>query len=72
VNIPIIKFSVQWFASLHQGESIMSGNLAPVFLWPLLLMMLGYVLLFTCLWLVRIRTAILERRMRSLMQENAA
>ena len=35
-------------------------------------MMLGYLLLFVTLWLVRIRTAILERRVRSLMQEGAA
>ena len=68
VNIPIIKFSVKWFASLHQGESLLSGGLAPVFLWPFLLMITGYVLLFTVLWLVRIRTAITERRARSLMQ----
>jgi hypothetical protein len=31
-------------------------------------MMLGYGLLFLSLWLVRIRTAILERRARNLMQ----
>jgi heme exporter protein C len=69
VNIPIIKFSVDWWTTLHQGESIMSGKLAGVFLTPFLLMMLFYTLLFICLWLVRIRTAILERRVRSLMQE---
>lgn len=68
VNIPIIKFSVEWWNTLHQGESIMSGKLAPVFLAPLLLMMAGYGLLFVSLWMVRIRTAILERRARSLMQ----
>jgi len=68
VNIPIIKFSVDWWNTLHQGESIMSGNLAPVFLWPLLTMMAGYMLLFVTLWLIRIRTAIVERRARSLMQ----
>src|SRR5438067_3404805 len=62
VNIPIIKFSVEWWSTLHQGESIVSGKLAPVFLAPLLLMMAGYVLLFLTLWMVRIRTAILERR----------
>jgi len=67
VNIPIIKFSVEWWASLHQGESLVSGKIAPVFLWPLLLMILGFTLLFVCLWLVRIRTLILERRVRSLM-----
>ena len=68
VNIPVIKFSVDWWNTLHQGESIVSGKLAPVFLAPLLIMMLGYVLLFVSLWMVRIRTAILERRARTLMQ----
>ena len=68
VNIPIIKFSVQWSAALHQGESIMSGGLDKAFLAPLLIMILGYTLLFVTLWLVRIRTAITERRARSLMQ----
>jgi heme exporter protein C len=68
VNIPIIKFSVDWWSTLHQGESIMSGKISPVYLWPLLIMMLGYALLFLTLWMIRIRTAILERRARSLMQ----
>jgi len=68
VNIPIIKFSVDWWNTLHQGESLMSGKLAPVFLTPLLLMMAGYGLLFVTLWMIRIRTVILERRARSLMQ----
>ena len=72
VNIPIIKFSVEWWSSLHQGESIVSGKLAPVFLAPLLIMMLGYALLFASLWMLRIRTVILERRARSLMQRSAA
>jgi heme exporter protein C len=72
VNIPIIKFSVNWWNTLHQGESIVSGALAPVFLAPLLIMMLGYLLLFLTLWMIRIRTAILERRARNLMQGGAA
>lgn len=72
VNIPIIKYSVDWWATLHQGESIFRAGgptIAGVFLWPMALMMLFYVLLFVCLWLVRIRTLIVERRVRSLMQE---
>jgi heme exporter protein C len=71
VNIPIIKFSVEWWNTLHQGESIMSGSLAPVFLWPLLTMMAAYMLLFVTLWLMRIRTMIVERRARGLMQGDA-
>jgi heme exporter protein C len=68
VNIPIIKFSVDWWSTLHQGESIVSGKIASVYLWPLLVMMLGYVLLFMTLWMIRIRTVIVERRARTLMQ----
>jgi heme exporter protein C len=70
VDLPIIHYSVVWWNTLHQGDSLMSGGFAPVFLWPLLLMILGYLLLFVTLWLVRIRTVILERRARSLMQES--
>ena len=72
VNIPIIKFSVEWWSTLHQGESIVSGKIAPVYLAPLLIMMLGYMLLFVSLWMLRIRTVILERRARTLMQGSAA
>ena len=71
VNIPIIKFSVEWWNTLHQGESIVSGKTAPVFLAPLLLMMAGYAFLFVTLWMICIRTAILERRARNLMQAGA-
>ena len=68
VNIPIIKFSVEWWNTLHQGETITTGKLASVYVAPLLTMMLGYALLFATLWMMRIRTAILERRARNLMQ----
>jgi heme exporter protein C len=71
VNLPIIKFSVDWWNTLHQGESILSGQIAPVFLWPLLTMALGYMLLFAALWMVRVRTGIVDRRARSLMQRAA-
>src|ERR1700761_8913087 len=49
VNLPIIKFSVDWWNTLHQGESIVSGQVASIFLWPLGLMALGYMLLFASL-----------------------
>jgi len=68
VNLPVIKFSADWWNTLHQGESILSGQIAQVFLWPLLTMALGYMLLFAALWMVRIRTEIVDRRARSLMQ----
>jgi heme exporter protein C len=71
INLPIIKFSVDWWNTLHQGESILSGQIAPVFLWPLLIMALGYMLLFAALWMIRIRTDIVNRRARTLMQRAA-
>ena len=74
VNLPVIEFSVDWWTTLHQGESILrSGGplIAGVFLWPLFAMALGYTFLFFTLWLLRIRTAILDRRARSLMQASA-
>jgi heme exporter protein C len=71
VNLPIIEFSVQWWTTLHQGESILTGKIAPVFLWPLFLMMGGYSLLFFNLWIIRIRTEILNRRVRAVMLSGA-
>jgi heme exporter protein C len=71
INLPIIKFSVDWWNTLHQGESILSGQIAKVFLWPLLSMALGYMLLFAALWMIRIRTEIVSRRARNLMQRAA-
>ncbi len=69
VNLPIIEFSVQWWSTLHQGESIVRAGgplIASVFLWPLFLMAAGYTLLFFTLLIVRMRTEILERRARAL------
>jgi heme exporter protein C len=70
VNLPVIEFSVDWWTTLHQGESIVRAGgplISSVFLWPLLAMALGYTFLFFTLWMIRIRTEILMRRARSLM-----
>ena len=68
VNLPIIHFSVVWWNSLHQGEGIFKGDVAGVYLWPFFIMFSAYGLLFLVLWTIRIRTAIVNRRVRSLMQ----
>lgn len=75
VNLPIIEFSVQWWTTLHQGESILRKDgpaIAAVFLWPLAIMALAYTLLFFSLWLVRIRTEIVNRRARSVLGVKAS
>jgi heme exporter protein C len=69
INLPIIKFSVDWWNTLHQGESIMRAGgptLAPVYLTPLLLAGAGYSLAFGALWLARIRAEVWRRRASSL------
>lgn len=68
VNLPIIKFSVDWWNTLHQGESIFrpgGPTIAPIFLWPLCVMAAGFTALFAFLWVIRIRTAILEQSLRA-------
>ena len=62
VNLPIIHWSVTWWNSLHQGVSVMTGKLAPVYFWPVILMVLAYMAAFGSLWLVRIRGEVWRRR----------
>ena len=75
VNLPIVHFSVSWWSSLHQGESIFRRGgpvMAPVYLWPLAIMAVGYTVLFVALWLVRIRAEVWRRRARALAQRAVA
>ena len=69
VNIPIIKFSVEWWNSLHQPASVfkMGGpSIAASMLWPLLVMGLAYTFLFLTLHLLSIRSEINARKLRNL------
>lgn len=75
INIPIIKGSVEWWNTLHQGRSItMSGSkIAPELLWPLGFTMIGFSLIFGAIVLMRMRTIIaeakIEARLRRLVNE---
>ena len=69
VNIPIIKFSVDWWNTLHQPASVFrlgGPTIAPALLWPLLLMGVAFTFLFLTLHLMAIRNEILRRRLRRL------
>jgi heme exporter protein C len=69
VNLPIIKFSVDWWNTLHQPASVvrLGGPAIDVsLLIPLLVMALGFGLLFGWLLLLRMRTALNERKARAL------
>jgi heme exporter protein C len=68
INVPIIHYSVTWWNSLHQAPSVMrlaKPTLPASMLVPLLLMMLGFTLLFGALLLVRLRAEILARERAS-------
>ncbi len=63
VNLPIIHFSVEWWNTLHQGATITKfakPSIDPSMLWPLLICLLGFALLFAALTCLRLRTAILQ------------
>lgn len=74
VNIPIIKFSVDWWNTLHQPASVfrMDGpTIHPAILAPLLISALGFTLLFIALHLAAMRNEIMRRRIRALQIRRA-
>ncbi|MBO0736514.1 MAG: cytochrome c biogenesis protein CcsA, partial [Alphaproteobacteria bacterium] len=69
VNLPIIKFSVDWWNTLHQPDSIMrmgGPRIDISMLIPLLVMVLGFSLLFMMLLMLRMRTILNERKAMAL------
>lgn len=69
INLPIVKFSVDWWNTLHQPASLLrSGGTSvdPVFLPALLTMMAAYAVLFGAIWLTSIRTEVRRRRVLTL------
>jgi heme exporter protein C len=77
INLPIIKFSVDWWNTLHQGASVVRADgpaIHPSILVPLLAMTAAFTLLFVTLHLAAMRNEILRRRVRSLrlLQAQAA
>lgn len=74
INIPIIKFSVEWWNTLHQPASLIrSGgtSIHPTILIPLLIMAAAFSLLFLTLHLAAMRNEILRRRVRTLQMMQA-
>ncbi|HLW27792.1 MAG TPA: heme ABC transporter permease [Kiloniellales bacterium] len=69
VNIPIIKFSVDWWNTLHQPASVIrldGPTIHPSMLWPLLICAVGFTLLFFTLHLMAMRTEIWRRRVAAM------
>jgi heme exporter protein C len=74
INIPIIKMSVEWWKSLHQGASItMKGStISGEILWPLGLTTLGFSLLFGAIVLMRMRSILALSKVEARMRRMAA
>ena len=69
VNVPIIKFSVDWWNTLHQPASVvrMGGpSIDPSMLWPLLTMGLAFTAYFVTVVLLRVRSEIAARKIQTL------
>jgi heme exporter protein C len=69
INVPIVKFSVDWWNTLHQPASVFrvdGPTIHPSILYPLLVMALGVTLVGVVLHIAGMRTEILRRRVRTL------
>jgi heme exporter protein C len=70
INLPIIKFSVDWWNTLHQPASVLrlgGSTIDKSILVPLLVMALAFTLLFITLHIAAMHNEILRRRVRTLM-----
>ena len=63
--LPIIKFSVEWWNTLHQPSTDFTSTVDPSMRWPLLVMALGFTLLFFAMHLKAMRNEILRRRVKA-------
>jgi heme exporter protein C len=74
IDLPIIKYSVYWWNTLHQPDTItLTGapKMALSMLWPLAFTFVGYTLAFAAIVIARLRAAVMERRIRALLTARA-
>jgi heme exporter protein C len=74
VLLPIIRYSVVWWNTLHQGPSIglTRSSIAGSILWPLGFTGLGLTLLFGGIVLMRMRAALATMKAEARMRRMAA
>lgn len=73
INLPIIKYSVDWWFTLHQPSTfkLTEKPAMPIEMWlPLLIMVIGYYGFFFTVWMMRIRAEILQRENRATWVRN--
>jgi heme exporter protein C len=74
INIPIIKFSVDWWSTLHQPASVFRADgprMPPSILTPLFVMFFAFTLLFVVLQLKSMHTEVRRRRVQALQRKAA-
>jgi heme exporter protein C len=74
INIPIIKFSVDWWNTLHQGASVLrlgGSTIHPTILLPLIISLVAFTLLFLTLHLAAMRNEVMRRRVRTMLMMQA-
>ena len=74
INLPVIKFSVDWWNTLHQPATLtLTGapSMHVDMLWPLLVCIAGFSLGFAAIVTARLRAAVMERRIRGLLLARA-
>ena len=64
--LPIIKFSVDWWNTLHQPSTGFTATVDPSMRWPLLVMALGFTILFFALHMKAMRNEVMRRRVKAL------
>ena len=74
INLPIIHYSVLWWRTLHQGQSLSLEGSTIEFsmLWPLLLSALGFTCLFGAAVLMRMRAELAQAKVEARMRRAAA
>ncbi len=74
INIPIIKFSVDWWNTLHQPASVFTADgphMPMSMLWPLFVMLFAFTFLFMTLQIVAMRTEVMRRRVKARQRRRA-
>jgi heme exporter protein C len=68
INLPIIKFSVDWWNTLHQSASISklsSSSIDPSMMRPLIIMTIAFTLIALIIAIIRIKAEISERKLKN-------
>jgi heme exporter protein C len=74
INLPIIHYSVLWWRTLHQGQSIsLTGSTIDSSIeWPLRLTMVGFTALFAAVVMMRMRAELAENKLEARLRRTAA